>query len=143
MHFGFRAFGLYVSSPRPQCYDNFRSPRYAEGKLLEKAKSVSRERIKMGDCANCESFFTRSTQPLTFFLFLTFLATFYQSSDGFSQNGGWSPWSKLQTPCQISEENTNLVECGGGVRIRHRSCSNPVAQGPLGKNHFETTRTVV
>ena len=100
---------------------------------LEKAKSVSRKRIKMGDCANCESFFTKSTQPLAFFLFLTFLATFYQSSDGFSQNGGWSPWSKLQTPCQISEENTNLVECGGGVRIRYRSCTMPVPQGPLGE----------
>ena len=78
----------------------------------KKAKSVSCERIKMGDCANCESLFTLNTRrPLAYFLFLSIFATsISRDCYGFSQNGGWSPWSKLQTPCQISEENTNLVE---------------------------------
>ncbi len=51
----------------------------------------------------------------------------------FSQDGSWSPWSKLETPCQHSENNSALIACGGGVRIRYRSCTNPVPQGPLGQ----------
>ena len=47
----------------------------------------------------------------------------------FTQDGGWSGWSKLQTPCIKSSTNQTLVSCGGGVRIRYRSCTMPVPQG--------------
>ena len=47
----------------------------------------------------------------------------------FTQDGGWSAWSKLQTPCIKSPLNQSLVSCGGGVRIRYRSCTLPVPQG--------------
>ena len=46
----------------------------------------------------------------------------------FDQDGGWSPWSKLETPCQKSSEDNTLVVCNGGVRIRYRSCTMPVPQ---------------
>ena len=48
-------------------------------------------------------------------------------------DGGWSPWSKLQTPCTKSPEDSTLVHCEGGVRIRYRSCTMPVPQGPEGE----------
>ena len=47
----------------------------------------------------------------------------------FSQDGGWSAWSKIQTPCIKSETNQTVTLCGGGVRIRYRSCTLPVPQG--------------
>ena len=47
---------------------------------------------------------------------------------GFDQDGGWSPWSKIETPCQISPIDTSPVLCNGGVRIRYRSCTMPVPQ---------------
>ena len=31
------------------------------------------------------------------------------------------------------KDTEDLVECGGGVRVRYRSCSMPVPQGPLGQ----------
>ena len=77
------------------------------------------------------SFFTFS---YSLFLCLTLFWTFsLPCGNGFSQNGGWSPWSKLQTPCQINKDTEDLVECGGGVRVRYRSCSMPIPQGPLGQ----------
>ena len=89
------------------------------------------ERIKMVDSRKSESFFTFS---YSFFLCFTLFSTFSPPCGlGFSQNGGWSPWSKLQTPCQINKDTEDLVECGGGVRVRYRSCSMPVPQGPLGQ----------
>ena len=35
-------------------------------------------------------------------------------------NGGWSPWSRVGTPCS--------KKCGGGKMSRKRSCTNPVPQ---------------
>ena len=39
-------------------------------------------------------------------------------------DGGWSPWSTVNTPCNAS--------CGGGVMIKMRSCTNPRPQGMKG-----------
>eukprot|EP00090_Calanus_glacialis_P040812 TRINITY_DN7141_c0_g1_i1.p1 TRINITY_DN7141_c0_g1~~TRINITY_DN7141_c0_g1_i1.p1 ORF type:complete len:514 (-),score=67.49 TRINITY_DN7141_c0_g1_i1:139-1680(-) len=36
-------------------------------------------------------------------------------------NGNWSPWSTVNTPCNAS--------CGGGVKVKVRSCTNPRPQG--------------
>ena len=36
-------------------------------------------------------------------------------------DGNWSPWSRIDTPCNAS--------CGGGVRVKTRSCTNPRPQG--------------
>jgi hypothetical protein len=60
-------------------------------------------------------------------LFVVILAP--NLSQAFTQDGGWSPWSKLETPCQKSSNDTTLQDCGGGVRIRYRSCTMPVPQG--------------
>ena len=57
----------------------------------------------------------------SYLLLLTYFVAF-----SYCQDGNWSPWSKLQTPCQKSQEDDSLVHCGGGVRIRYRSCTNPV-----------------
>ena len=54
---------------------------------------------------------------------------------GFDQDGGWSPWSKIETPCQISPIDTSPVLCNGGVRIRYRSCTMPVPQVIFTKNN--------
>ena len=35
-------------------------------------------------------------------------------------NGGWSPWSNVATPCNVT--------CGGGKMLRRRSCTNPTPQ---------------
>lgn len=48
-------------------------------------------------------------------------------------HGGWSPWSKLETDCVKLDETTGAVVetnvlCGGGVKIKTRSCTNPVPQ---------------
>ena len=60
-------------------------------------------------------------------------------------DGNWSPWSTLATPCfnkrdgalgtlynkfkhknkLIHHSLCTLVECGGGIQYRYRSCSNP------------------
>ena len=39
-------------------------------------------------------------------------------------HGLWSPWSTMDSPC-INEKDGRKVECGGGVRTRYRSCTNP------------------
>ena len=44
-------------------------------------------------------------------------------------DGGWSPWSKLITTCHVKGNENILVDCGGGVRKRYRSCTHPVPQG--------------
>ena len=44
-------------------------------------------------------------------------------------DGGWSPWSKLVTTCHLKGNENVLVDCGGGVRKRYRSCTHPVPQG--------------
>ena len=49
-------------------------------------------------------------------------------------NGGWSPWTSLETDCvKINETSGEIinpkVECGGGVKLRTRSCTNPKPQG--------------
>ncbi len=43
-------------------------------------------------------------------------------------DGEWSPWSRIQTPC-IDKASGVEVVCGGGVRKRYRSCTNPMPQG--------------
>ena len=45
-------------------------------------------------------------------------------------NGGWSPWSTVATPCMRPNERGRLEEvfCGGGMKTRKRSCTNPVPQ---------------
>ena len=53
-------------------------------------------------------------------------------------DGNWSPWTKLQTDCvKINETSGEIidsqVECGGGVKIRTRSCTNPKPQGANAK----------
>ena len=59
---------------------------------------------------------------------------------GFDQDGGWSPWSKIETPCQISPIDTSPVLCNGGVRIRYRSCTMPVPQVIFTKKFRENTQ---
>ena len=44
-------------------------------------------------------------------------------------DGGWSPWSKLVTTCHVMGKENQVVDCGGGVRKRYRSCTHPVPQG--------------
>ena len=39
-------------------------------------------------------------------------------------DGEWSPWSTLATPC-FKPKTGEIVECGGGLQFRYRSCSNP------------------
>ena len=39
-------------------------------------------------------------------------------------DGNWSPWSSVATPC-IDKLTGDKVECGGGVRLRYRSCTDP------------------
>ena len=39
-------------------------------------------------------------------------------------HGMWSPWSTMDSPC-INEITGSKVMCGGGIRKRHRSCTNP------------------
>ena len=39
-------------------------------------------------------------------------------------DGNWSPWSTFETPC-FNKRSGELVDCGGGVQYRYRSCSNP------------------
>ena len=46
-------------------------------------------------------------------------------------DGNWSPWSKLETPCQRLNITTGIWEkapCGGGLKKRFRSCTNPSPQ---------------
>ena len=40
-------------------------------------------------------------------------------------DGNWSPWSAFVTPC-INRKTGQKVNCGSGVMLRHRSCTNPV-----------------
>ena len=47
-----------------------------------------------------------------------------KNENGALVDGNWSPWSTLATPC-FEERTGQLVECGGGVQYRYRSCSNP------------------
>ena len=44
-------------------------------------------------------------------------------------DGNWSPWSNLETPCLKRGTSDVIVYCGGGVRKRYRSCTNPTKQG--------------
>lgn len=47
-------------------------------------------------------------------------------------NGAWSPWSIQETACvRVNEttKDTKPVSCGGGVKIKFRSCTNPAPQG--------------
>ena len=37
--------------------------------------------------------------------------------------------SNIETPCVDREDPATLIECGGGVRIRYRSCTNPTPHG--------------
>ena len=48
-------------------------------------------------------------------------------------NGGWSPWSTVATPCMRPNARGRLEEvfCGGGMKTRKRSCTNPVPQVSL------------
>ena len=39
-------------------------------------------------------------------------------------DGAWSPWSTITTPC-FSLGTGKLVDCGGGIQLRYRSCSQP------------------
>ena len=39
-------------------------------------------------------------------------------------DGNWSPWSAFVTPC-INLKTGKAVQCGGGVMLRHRSCTDP------------------
>ena len=39
-------------------------------------------------------------------------------------DGNWSPWSTLSTPC-FKPKTGEIVDCGGGLQFRYRSCSNP------------------
>ncbi|XP_059096721.1 uncharacterized protein LOC131891214 [Tigriopus californicus] len=39
-------------------------------------------------------------------------------------DGGWTPWSILDTPC-FNKRTGSKVDCGGGIQYRHRSCTNP------------------
>lgn len=61
------------------------------------------------------------------------------AADGVTINGNWSPWTKLETDCvklnsTSGEVINDKVECGGGVKIRTRSCTNPRPQGTNAKN---------
>ena len=44
-------------------------------------------------------------------------------------DGGWSPWSSVRGFCVRSDNVQALVDCGGGVMKRYRSCTNPAPQG--------------
>ena len=54
-------------------------------------------------------------------------------------NGGWSPWSTVATPCMRPNARGRLEEvfCGGGMKTRKRSCTNPVPQVSLLTNTSE------
>ncbi|CAB4056062.1 SEMA5 [Lepeophtheirus salmonis] len=44
-----------------------------------------------------------------------------------SIHGGWSPWSKDETPC-FNKRFGDLIKCGGGFQYRRRSCTNPTTR---------------
>ena len=44
-------------------------------------------------------------------------------------DGGWSPWSSVRGFCVRPDNNQALVDCGGGVMKKYRSCTNPSPQG--------------
>ena len=67
------------------------------------------------------------------------------SGDSITVDGHWSPWSKLETACSrlnVTTGEWTLVTCGGGVKKRFRSCTNPSPQValiltvPINKKHL-------
>eukprot|EP00088_Acartia_fossae_P045907 TRINITY_DN49509_c0_g1_i1.p1 TRINITY_DN49509_c0_g1~~TRINITY_DN49509_c0_g1_i1.p1 ORF type:complete len:120 (-),score=10.24 TRINITY_DN49509_c0_g1_i1:1-360(-) len=62
---------------------------------------------------------------------LFFLTIFQLFSNGGALNvdGNWSPWSTVSGFCVRRENDQELVECGGGVVKKFRSCTNPKPQG--------------
>ena len=68
----------------------------------------------------------------TIFAGLTDITVSISSTTNFTYDaidGGWSPWSKIVTPCHVKANENVRVDCGGGVRKRFRSCTHPVPQG--------------
>ena len=73
------------------------------------------------------------TKMADFSIFFSFLVFFWLSLTGcetINIDGKWSPWSNLDTDCIKIDDNTGLitnydVKCGGGVKRRTRSCTNP------------------
>jgi hypothetical protein len=62
---------------------------------------------------------------------------FAQHQQTVTIHGSWSPWSRLETDCVKLNETTGAVidpdvKCGGGVKLKTRSCTNPLPQVTLG-----------
>ena len=73
------------------------------------------------------------TKMADFSVFSFFMVFFWLSLTGcetINIDGKWSPWSNLDTDCIKIDDSTGLitnhdVKCGGGVKRRTRSCTNP------------------
>ena len=73
---------------------------------------------------------TFSSVTLKIFILTRVVSTITSTNFSFDAiDGGWSPWSKLVTACHLNGNENILVDCGGGVRKRYRSCTHPVPQG--------------